>query len=281
MMFDKIFGSSLWPKLFTGYGLLFLTFLYMPLGLIFVYSFNGNAINMSDWTGFTFDWYLTIFGGANSQSTFDAAFTESPDRIFEVVRNSAVVAFCASSISTVIGTATAIAMQRFNFFGKRLYGALLVLPMVVPDIVLGIALLIFFVGAGFELGLLTIIIGHVTFLSSYVFVVVSARLAGMDTSLEQASADLGAGPIATFWRVTLPQIMPGVVGGFLLAFIISLDDVVITYFIAGVGSQTLPLFILAMMRRGLRPQINALAVLLLAFTFVVAAVGLFLRSRKS
>jgi spermidine/putrescine transport system permease protein len=153
--------------------------------------------------------------------------------------------------------------------------------MIVPDIVLGIALLIFFVGAGFKLSLLTIIIGHVTFLSSYVFVVVSARLAGTDTSLEQASADLGAGPITTFRRVTLPQIMPGVIGGFLLAFIISLDDVVITYFIAGVGSQTLPLFILAMMRRGLRPQINALAVLLLLFSFAVAAIGLYLRSRKS
>lgn len=127
---------------------------------------------------------------------------------------------------------------------------------------------------------MTIIIGHVTFLSSYVFVVVSARLAGMDTTLEQASADLGAGPLTTFRRVTLPQIMPGVVGGFLLAFIISLDDVVITYFIAGVGSQTLPLFILAMMRRGLRPQITALAVLILLFSLIVASIGLILRNRK-
>lgn len=280
-MLDKILSSRFWSWLFKGYGFVFLTFLYLPLGLIFVYSFNANSINMAVWTDFTFDWYLTIFGGANSQSEFDAAFTESPERIFEVVRNSAVVALCASTISTVIGTATAIALQRYNFVGKKFYQALLILPMIVPDIVLGIALLIFFVGAGFELSLLTIIIGHTTFLASYVFIVVSARLAGMDTTLEQASADLGAGPLTTFRRVTLPQIMPGVVGGFLLAFIISLDDVVITYFIAGVGSQTLPIFILAMMRRGLRPQINALAVLLLAFSFVVAAIGLYLRSRKT
>lgn len=280
-MLDKILSSRFWSWLFKGYGFVFLTFLYLPLGLIFVYSFNANSINMAVWTDFTFDWYLTIFGGANSQSEFDAAFTESPERIFEVVRNSAVVALCASTISTVIGTATAIALQRYNFAGKKFYQALLILPMIVPDIVLGIALLIFFVGAGFELSLLTIIIGHSTFLASYVFIVVSARLAGMDTTLEQASADLGAGPLTTFRRVTLPQIMPGVVGGFLLAFIISLDDVVITYFIAGVGSQTLPIFILAMMRRGLRPQINALAVLLLAFSFVVAAIGLYLRSRKT
>ena len=279
-MLDKILHSKIWSFFFKGYGFLFLGFLYLPLGLIFVYSFNANSINMAIWTEFTFDWYLTIFGGASSQS-FDAAFTESPERIFEVVKHSIIVALSASTVSTVIGTATAIALARYNFVGKRFYQALLVLPMIVPDIVLGIALLIFFVGAGFQLSLLTVIIGHTTFLSSYVFVVVSARLAGMDTSLEQASADLGAGPITTFRRVTLPQIMPGVVGGFLLAFIISLDDVVITYFIAGVGSQTLPLFILAMMRRGLRPQINALAVLLLLFTFVVAAIGLWLRSRKS
>lgn len=280
-MLDKILESSIWRRLFKAYGFAFLAFLYLPLLLILVYSFNANSINMAVWSHFTFDWYLTIFGGASTQTSFDASFTESPERIFEVVRHSAVVAFSASAISTVIGTATALALQRHNFASKRFFQALLVMPMIVPDIVLGIALLIFFVGVGFQLSLLTVIIGHTTFLSSYVFVVVSARLAGTDTSLEQASADLGAGPLETFVRVTLPQIMPGVIGGFLLAFIISLDDVVITYFIAGVGSQTLPLFILAMMRRGLRPQINALAVLLLSFTFLVAAAGLYLRSRKS
>ncbi|MBE2275339.1 MAG: ABC transporter permease [Rhodobacteraceae bacterium] len=270
-----------WSALLNGYGLLFLAFLYLPLGLIVVYSFNANPINMAEWTGFTLDWYATIFRGASTEGNFDAAFTESPERIFGVIRNSFLVALCAASVATVIGTATAIALARYRFFGKRFYQALLLLPMLVPDIVLGIALLIFFVGAGIELGLMTIIIGHITFLSSYVFVVVSARLAGMDTTLEQASADLGAGPLTTFRRVTLPQIMPGVVGGFLLAFIISLDDVVITYFIAGVGSQTLPLFILAMMRRGLRPQITALAVLILLFSLTVASIGLILRNRKS
>src|SRR5690606_36573516 len=126
--------------------------------------------------------------------------------------NSFLVAATAASMSTVIGTITALALARYKFVGKRFYQALLFLPMLVPDIVLGIALLIFFVGAGFKLGLVTIIIGHVTFLSSYVFVVVSSRLAGMDTTLEQASADLGADALTTFRRVTLPQIMPGVVG---------------------------------------------------------------------
>ncbi len=272
--------SAGWAAL-SVYGLFFLAFLYAPLALIFAYSFNSNATNMAIWTGFTLDWYRTIFGMQAVGSAFDAAFTENPDRIFVVVRHSFIVAISASGISTAIGTATALAIARYRFFGRRFYQGLLLLPMIMPDIVLGIALLIFFVGAGFKLSLLTIVIGHCTFLSSYVFIVVSARLAGMDTTLEQASADLGAGPWTTFRRVTLPQIMPGVVGGFLLAFIISLDDVVITYFIAGVDAQTLPLFILAMMRRGIRPQINALAVMLILFSFLVASLGLYLRSRRT
>jgi spermidine/putrescine transport system permease protein len=272
--------ASLGKTALGAYGGLFLLFLYAPLVLIFVYSFNSNAINMAIWEGFTFDWYRSIFGLQAADAAFDAAFTENPERLFGVLKNSLLIALCASAFSTIIGTATALALARYKFAGKRFYQALLLLPMVMPDIVLGISLLIFFVGAGFELGLLTIIVGHCTFLSSYVFVVVSTRLASMDATLETASADLGAGPWTTFRRVTLPQIMPGVVGGFLLAFIISLDDVVITYFIAGVDTQTLPLFILAMMRRGIRPQINALAVLLIAFSFLVVSAGLYFRSKR-
>jgi spermidine/putrescine transport system permease protein len=264
-----------------AFGVLFLAFLYAPLALIFAYSFNSNATNMAVWTGFTLDWYRTIFGMQPAANRFDAAFTESPDRILAVVQNSFVVALSASTLSTVVGTAAALALARHRFPGRRLYQAALFLPMIMPDIVLGVALLIFFVGVGFELSLLTIVIGHCTFLTCYVSVVVGARLAGMDETLEQASADLGAGPWTTFRKVTLPQIMPGVVGGFLLAFIISLDDVVITYFISGVESQTLPLFIFSMMRRGIKPEINAIAMLLVVFSFLVAATGLFLRSRQT
>jgi spermidine/putrescine transport system permease protein len=153
-------------------------------------------------------------------------------------------------------------------------------PMLMPDIVLGIALLIFFIGAGVHLGLSTIIIGQCTFLISYVFIVVSARLAGMDRTLENASADLGADEWTTFRRVVLPQVLPGVIGGALLAFIISMDDLVITYFIAGVDTTTLPVFIFGMLRRGIKPEINAIAVMMLAFSFVVASLGLYIRSRQ-
>ena len=261
------------------YGALFIVFLYAPLLLILVYSFNANKINMAIWSGFTLDWYRSIFGLQTSLDS-DAFYMESTDELLGAVRNSFVVALFASTVSTVIGTAAALALTRFAFRLRNFYQGLLFLPMMMPDIVLGIALLIFFVGAGMELGIVSIVIGHCTFLSSYVFIVVSARLAGMDTQIEEASADLGAGPWTTFRRVTLPQIMPGVIGGFLLAFIISLDDVVITYFISGVDSQTLPLFILGMMRRGIKPEINAIAMLLVVFSFLVAATGLLLRSRR-
>ena len=134
--------------------------------------------------------------------------------------------------------------------------------------------------ASFGLGLHTIIIGHCTFLSSYVFIVVSARIADMDDSLEEASADLGADGWTTFRRVTLPLIAPGVIGGAMLAFIISMDDLVITYFISGVDSTTLPVHIYGMLRRGIKPEINAIATVMLVFSFIIASVGLYMRSRK-
>ncbi|HEX2257964.1 MAG TPA: ABC transporter permease [Afifellaceae bacterium] len=267
-------------RLLNAYGALFIVFLYGPLLLILIYSFNSNRINMAIWSGFTLDWYRSIFGLTTSLDS-DAFYVESTGQLLAAVRNSFVVALFASTISTAIGTAAALALARYSFRLRNFYQALLFLPMMMPDIVLGIALLVFFVGVGLQLGIATIVIGHCTFLASYVFIVVSARLAGMDTQIEEASADLGAGPWTTFRRITLPQIMPGVIGGFLLAFIISLDDVVITYFISGVDSQTLPLFVFSMMRRGIKPEINAIAMLLVVFSFVVAATGLFLRSRRA
>jgi spermidine/putrescine transport system permease protein len=263
----------------SGYGGLFIAVLYAPLLLLLIYSFNANTVNMAVWSGFTLDWYRSLFGFKTNLSS-DVFYIESTEQLLSAVRNSLIVALIASSISTAIGTAGAMGLSRFRFRLKPLYDALLLMPMIMPDIVLGIALLIFFVGIGIKLGVATIVLGHCSFLASYVFIVVSARLAALDRTLEQASADLGASPWQTFRRVTLPLMMPGVVGGFLLSFIISLDDVVITYFIAGVDSQTLPLFIFGMMRRGIKPEINALAMMVVLFTFMVAAAGLYIRSRK-
>ncbi|MGE0238739.1 MAG: ABC transporter permease, partial [Parvibaculaceae bacterium] len=261
------------------YTLAFFVFIYLPLALIVVYSFNADPINMMNWSGFTVEWYLQVLGFKTTVSE-SALYLESTGQLIQAVKNSLMIAAATTAIATVIGTATALALYRFNFLGKQFYRVLLFAPMLMPDIVLGIALLIFFVGGGIQLGLTTIIIGQCTFLISYVFIVVSARLAGMDRTLENASADLGANEWTTFLKVVLPQLMPGVIGGALLAFIISMDDLVITYFIAGAETQTLPFFIFGMLRRGIKPEINAIAVMMLLFSFVSASLGLYLRSRR-
>lgn len=265
--------------LLGGYSLAFFAFLYLPIALIVAYSFNANPVNMMIWSGASLDWYRTLFGFSSSLNE-NALYVESTDQLVAALRTSLTVALSTTVISTLIGTLTALALARYRFRLQGFYRVLLFLPMLMPDIVLGIALLIFFVNSGISLGKTSIIIGHCTFLISYVFLIVSARLAGMDTRLEEASADLGASPWTTFRRITLPQILPGVLGGALLAFIISMDDLVITYFISGVDSTTLPVFIYGMIRRGIKPEINAIATLLLIASLVIASLGLYLRNRK-
>lgn len=265
-------------RLLSLHGLLFLLFVYAPIILVVVLSFNANPINMMIWSGFSLDWYWTIFGYPTSL-TEDTLYVESTDQLLAAVKNSLIVAASTTTISTILGTMTALALYRYRFRARPFYQGLLYMPMVMPDIVLGIALLVFFVGFGVQLGLISIIVGHCTFLISYVFVVVSARLAGMDETLEQASSDLGANGWVTFRRITLPLILPGVIGGALLAFIISMDDLVITYFIAGVDSTTLPVFIYGMLRRGVKPEIAAIATLMLLFSIVIASLGLYFRRR--
>jgi len=267
-------------QLFTFYGVLFFGFVYLPLITIVFLSFNSNPINMLVWDGFTFDWYKSIFGYSTKLDE-DAIYLESTDQLLSSVKNSLIVSITTTIISTIIGTITAIALARFRFKFKSFYRALIFLPMMIPDIVLGIGLLIYFVTIGIKLSLLSIIIGHCTFLSSYVFIVVSARIAGMDETLEEASYDLGAGRLITFKRITLPLIAPGIIGGALLAFIISLDDLVITYFIAGVDSTTLPVFIYGIMRRGIKPEINAIATLMIVVSLLIAAIGLYFRSKNT
>ena len=267
-------------QLFSIYGIIFFTFIYLPLLTVIFLSFNSNPINMMVWDGFTFDWYKSIFGYSTKLDE-DAIYLESTDQLLSSLKNSLIVSTTTTTISTIIGTMTALALARFRFKFKSFYRALIFLPMLIPDIVLGIALLIFFVTIGIKLSLLSIIIGHCTFLSSYVFIVVSARLAGMNETFEEASFDLGANRLTTFRKITLPIISPGIIGGALLAFIISLDDLVITYFISGVGSTTLPVFIYGIMRRGIKPEINAIATLMIVVSLLIAAAGLYFRSKTT
>ena len=267
----------------TGFSLMFFAFIYAPLFVIIGYSFNANPVNMMIWEGFTLDWYTGLFGLSDRATGVDnrAAYIESTDQMLAALRTSLTVALFTTTISTVIGTATAIALARYRFRTRGFYNGFMMLPMMMPDIVLGIGLLIFFVTLGMKLSLLTIIIGHCTFLTSYVFIIVQARIAGLDPALQEASADRGASEWTTLRKVLLPQLAPGIMGGALLAFVISMDDLVITYFISGVGDTTLPVFIFGMIRRGVKPEINAIATLIILASVIIAALGLWLRSRKT
>ena len=184
--------AKLSSRLLSGYSLLFFVFLYAPVLLIVIYSFNSNPVNVMIWKEFTFDWYINLFGGDTSLKD-SAAYVESTDQLVSALGVSLVVAGCATLVSTVLGTSAAVALARYRFRLQNFYRMLLFVPMVMPDIVLGIALLIFFVGVGVNLGVTSIIIGHCTFLTSYVFIVVSSRLAGMNPVIEAASADLERG----------------------------------------------------------------------------------------
>jgi len=266
-------------KLLTVYSLLFFIFLYAPIILIVIYSFNANPISIMTWVGGSLDWYRTIFGIA-PEMTMPATYVDSTGRLLGTLKNSLIIATSATIIATTLGTMVALGVSRYRFKFRAFYQLLMHVPMVMPDIVLGIALLIFFIGSGFTLGSTTIVIGHCTFLTSYVFIVVSSRMAGMDPLLESASADLGGNEWQTFKRITLPLILPGVIGGALLSFIISVDDVVITYFISGTDSTTLPVYILSMIRQGVKPEINAIATLMLLFSLCIAYAGIYFKSKK-
>ena len=273
-----------WAAL-TVFALAFFVFIYAPLFVIIGYSFNSNPVNMMVWDHFTLDWYRGLLGLADRSqdgaAQNRALYIESTDQMLAALRTSLTVAAFTTTISTVIGTATAIALARYRFRLKGVYNGFLMLPMMMPDIVLGIGLLIFFVTIGMNLSMLTIIIGHCTFLTSYVFIIVQARMAGLDPALEKASPDLGASEWVTLRKVQLPQLAPGILGGALLAFVISMDDLVITYFVSGTDNTTLPVFIFGKIRRGVKPEINAIATLLILASVVIAATGLWLPSRTT
>lgn len=247
-----------WVSAIAGAALLLL---HLPVLVLVAFSFNASRFSMR-WSGFTLDWYARLL--------------ERSD-ILEALRASLIVGFVSTAMATAFGTLIALALARHVFPGRRLYQGLLYLPIVTPEIVVGISLLVLFAAAGFPLGLATITIAHVAFNISFVAVVVLARLHGMGTDLEEAAMDLGAGPWTTFVRVTLPQILPGVVAGALLAFTMSFDDFVITFFVAGVGSTTLPLLVYSMVRRGIEPTINAISTVVLVATTIAILVAYRLR----
>lgn len=249
-------------RLLSAHGVLGYLFLYLPIVILVVFSFNASRYSSSAWRGFTLRWYGVLFQN---------------QAIGAALRNTLTVAGASTLISTVFGTMVALAMERFDFRGKLIVDGILYLPIIIPDIAMAVMLLLFFVLARVGLGLVTIIISHVAFNISFVAVVVRARLAYFDITLEEAARDLYANEWQTFRRVTLPLILPGVLGGALLAFTLSVDDFVITFFTAGPGSTTLPLRIYGMVKLGVTPEINALSSMMLIASMILVMLSLLLR----
>jgi spermidine/putrescine transport system permease protein len=238
-------------------------FLYLPIIVLVIYSFSGSR-NVGVWTGFSTRWYAELLGDELLLSAF---------------RVSLWVALWSTLISTVLGTLAALALERYRFFGRLTFDTVLYLPIIIPDIVMALSTLLFFVTFAVPLSRYTILVTHVAFNVAFVAVVVRARLAEMDSSLEEAAADLGANAWTTFRRVTLPILMPGVVSGALLAFTLSLDDFVITFFVAGPGSTTLPVRVYSMIKFGVTPEVNAISTLMLLGSTVLVVISLLLQRK--
>jgi spermidine/putrescine transport system permease protein len=252
-------GNKNWTRYLLGTHAWFVfAFIYIPILVLVVFSFNQERIN-AVWTGFTTDWYISLFNDAD---------------MLRAIYNSLVVGIVSTAIATVLGTLTAVGMTRYRFPLKNMFDSVLYLPIIIPEIVMGVSLLVFYVFIQFTLGTASIIIAHVTFNISFVAVVVRARMAGMDESLEHAALDLGASPLQTFRFVTLPMIKPGIIAGALLAFTLSWDDFLIAFFTAGVGSTTLPMKVYSMIKFGVSPEINAISTITLLFTMILIFIAL-------
>jgi putrescine transport system permease protein len=252
-------GMLAWA-LWFGYA-----FLYAPIVLLIVYSFNENRL-VTVWSGFSTKWYWELL---DNEALIDAALV------------SLQVAAASATLATVLGTIAGLALSRFGRFrGRTLFGGMISAPLVMPEVITGLSLLLLFVameqvvGWPDGRGMTTITIAHTTFTMAYVAVIVQSRLAGMDGSLEEAAMDLGARPGKVFFVITLPLIAPAIVAGWLLAFTLSLDDVVIASFVSGPGSTTLPMAVFSSVRLGVSPQINALATIIV----LVVATGIFIAS---
>jgi len=235
-------------------GILAYAFLYAPLVIVVAYSFNDSRLN-AEWVGFTLSWYGKLFGN---------------EKMLKAAWNSLVIGLTASAVSTVLGTMAGYAMYRYRM---RLLPVLVLAPIAIPEILMGISLLMFFVMLNITLGMVSIVLSHIAFCVGFVAIVVRSRLAGMDESLTEAARDLGATPWQAFRLVTLPLIMPGVVAGALMAFTLSIDDFVITFFTAGVGSSTLPLQIYTMVKIAVTPEVNAVSTLLMLLTLALILIA--------
>ncbi len=245
-------------RLFSGFGgvycALVFALLYLPIAVVVINSFNGTTEKpYLTWEGFSLRWYGALFDN---------------DALLRSFGNTMVLALTTMVVATVIGTIAAVGLYRYKFRGRNLIDGLLYIPVVIPEIVMGVSLLMLYVKTGIPRGMVGLVIAHVTFCVSFVIFNVRARLGGYDSSLEEASMDLGAGRLKTFFNVTLPMLMPGIAGGALLSFTLSIDDVVVSYFVYGVDA-TFPLQVMTSIKGGVRPDVNALSTLVLLGTILL------------
>jgi spermidine/putrescine transport system permease protein len=258
---DLKIGQSVTLKVITIAGILFLL---LPLIILILFSFNESR-TVSLWTGFSLKWYHTAFSDAG---------------LWMAVRNSVLIAIISTFITTILGTMGAILLAKYNFRGKELFQNLLYVPVILPEIILGVSLLALFMLIGFPLGLLSVICAHIAFSFPFVTMIILAKVINLPPSLEEASLDLGANRRQTFVKVILPNISPGVISGALFAFTMSIDDFVVTFFTAGVGASTLPLKIYSLIKFGLTPSINAISTILIIFTILALTTANFLQKSE-
>lgn len=241
----------------STYLLLIYGFLYAPILVLVVYSFNDSKYSL-EWQGLTWEWYQNLF--------------EDPD-LLQVALNSALIATLSATVATVIGTMAAVALYRYRFFGRQLLNALIFVLMMTPDIVMGIALLILFASLSLPLGFWTLLLAHITFNIPFVVVTVLSRISGFDRHLIEAAKDLGATEFQIFRRIVLPLLTPAVVAGWLLSFTLSMDDVMVSFFVTGPTFEILPLKIYSMVRLGVTPEINALCTTMLGVTLAMILIA--------
>ena len=242
------------PRVLWIAGIAAYIFLYAPLAVVVAYSFNDSTMN-AQWVGFTWKWYDVLF---------------HDEEMLTAASNSLLIGLVASAVSTLLGTMAGFALDKFK---PRVLPILVVAPIAIPEILMGVSLLIFFVTINLTLGVLSITLAHIAFCVGFVAIVVRSRLAGMDESLVEAARDLGASPWKAFRLVTLPLIMPGVIAGALMAFTLSIDDFVITYFTAGADAMTLPLKIYTMVKVTVTPEVNAVSTLLMLVTLMLILIA--------
>lgn len=245
-------GQRSFRAVFGLWSVLVFAFLYLPVFVLIAYSFNASRLNIL-WEGFTWEWYRQVWSNAP---------------LMQSLRNSLIVAVISTAASVVLGTLGAWLLHRYRFRGGRTIQTLVGVPMMMPEIVMGIGLLVLFTTLALPLGFTTVIVAHVTFCFPFVLVAVRARLAGLDPALEEAALDLGATPLQAFWLVIVPCLRPAIVAGGLMAFTLSMDEVIVTYFTTSPASATLPLRIFGMAKVGLNPMLNALSAV-----FIVATVA--------